>query len=229
MFNNKISIDLVLHKEVNTMTVKEIRDSLRGEQVAKALKSRNMEAYLVDTKEDALKKALELIPEGSSVGWGGSASIEEIGLKDAIKNGNYTVIDREQSSSKEEAEKLMRDIFFCDYFLASSNAVSEDGVLVNIDGNSNRVAALCYGPKHVVLIVGMNKVVKSVEDAMSRARNTAAPLNTQRFEIDTPCKKTGCCYDCKKPDTICCQILITRYSRHNERIKVILVKEDLGF
>lgn len=211
------------------MTVKEIRDSLRGEQVAKALKSRNMEAYLVDTKEDALKKALELIPEGSSVGWGGSASIEEIGLKDAIKNGNYTVIDREQSSSKEEAEKLMRDIFFCDYFLASSNAVSEDGVLVNIDGNSNRVAALCYGPKHVVLIVGMNKVVKSVEDAMSRARNTAAPLNTQRFEIDTPCKKTGCCYDCKKPDTICCQILITRYSRHNERIKVILVKEDLGF
>lgn len=229
MFNNKISIDLVLHKEGNTMTVKEIRDSLRGEQVAKALKSRNMEAYLVDTKEDALKKALELIPEGSSVGWGGSASIEEIGLKDAIKNGNYTVIDREQSSSKEEAEKLMRDIFFCDYFLASSNAVSEDGVLVNIDGNSNRVAALCYGPKHVVLIVGMNKVVKSVEDAMSRARNTAAPLNTQRFEIDTPCKKTGCCYDCKKPDTICCQILITRYSRHNERIKVILVKEDLGF
>lgn len=229
MLNNKISIDLVLHREGNTMTVKEIRDSLRGEQVVKALKSRNMEAYFVDTKEDALKKALELIPEGSSVGWGGSASIEEIGLKDAVKNGNYTVIDREQSSSKEEAEKLMRDIFFCDYFLASSNAVSEDGVLVNIDGNSNRVAALCYGPKHVVLVVGMNKVVKSVEDAMSRARNTAAPLNAQRFDIDTPCKKTGCCYDCKKPDTVCCQILITRYSRHNERIKVILVKEDLGF
>lgn len=229
MLNNKISIDLVLHREGNTMTVKEIRNSLRGEQVVKALKSRNMEAYFVDTKEDALKKALELIPEGSSVGWGGSASIEEIGLKAAVKNGNYTVIDREQSSSKEEAEKLMRDIFFCDYFLASSNAVSEDGVLVNIDGNSNRVAALCYGPKHVVLVVGMNKVVKSVEDAMSRARNTAAPLNAQRFDIDTPCKKTGCCYDCKKPDTVCCQILITRYSRHNERIKVILVKEDLGF
>lgn len=229
ILSNKISIDLILHREGNTMTVKEMRDSLRGEQIVKALKSRNMEAYLVDTKEDALKKALELIPAESSVGWGGSASIEEIGLKDAIKNGNYTVIDREQSSSKEEAEKLMRDIFFCDYFLASSNAVSEDGVLVNIDGNSNRVAALCYGPKHVVMIIGMNKVVKSVEDAMSRARNTAAPLNAQRFDIDTPCKKTGCCYDCKKPDTVCCQILITRYSRHVGRIKVILVKEDLGF
>ena len=211
------------------MTVKEMRDSLRGEQLVKALKSRNMEAYLVDTKEDALKKALELIPEGSSIGWGGSASIEEIGLKSAVKNGNYAVIDREQSSSKEEAEKLMRAIFFCDYFLASSNAVSEDGILVNIDGNSNRVAALCYGPKHVVMIIGMNKVVKSVEDAMSRARNTAAPLNAQRFDIDTPCKKTGCCYDCKKPDTVCCQILITRYSSHVGRIKVILVEEDLGF
>ena len=206
------------------MTVKEMRDSLRGEQV----NSRNMEAFLVGTKEEALKKALELIPEGSSVGWGGSASIEEIGLKEAIKNGKYKVVDREEGSSQEEAEKLMRDIFFCDYFLASSNAVSEDGVLVNVDGNSNRVAAICYGPKHVIMIIGMNKVVKSVEDAMSRARNTAAPLNAQRFDIDTPCKKTGCCYDCKKPDTVCCQILITRYSRHVGRIKVILVNEELG-
>lgn len=213
----------------NTMTVKEMRDSLRGEQVVKALNSRNMEAFLVGTKEEALKKALELIPEGSSVGWGGSASIEEIGLKEAIKNGKYKVVDREEGSSQEEAEKLMRDIFFCDYFLASSNAVSEDGVLVNVDGNSNRVAAICYGPKHVIMIIGMNKVVKSVEDAMSRARNTAAPLNAQRFDIDTPCKKTGCCYDCKKPDTVCCQILITRYSRHVGRIKVILVNEELGF
>ncbi|AVQ30597.1 lactate utilization protein [Fusobacterium varium] len=211
------------------MTVKEMRDSLRGEQVVKALNSRNMEAFLVGTKEEALKKALELIPEGSSVGWGGSASIEEIGLKEAIKNGKYKVVDREKGSSQEEAEKLMRDIFFCDYFLASSNAVSEDGVLVNVDGNSNRVAAICYGPKHVIMIIGMNKVVKSVEDAMSRARNTAAPLNAQRFDIDTPCKKTGCCYDCKKPDTVCCQILITRYSRHVGRIKVILVNEELGF
>lgn len=211
------------------MTVKEMRDSLRGEQVVKALNSRNMEAFLVGTKEEALKKALELIPEGSSVGWGGSASIEEIGLKEAIKNGKYKVVDREEGSSQEEAEKLMRDIFFCDYFLASSNAVSEDGVLVNVDGNSNRVAAICYGPKHVIMIIGMNKVVKSVEDAMSRARNTAAPLNAQRFDIDTPCKKTGCCYDCKKPDTVCCQILITCYSRHVGRIKVILVNEELGF
>lgn len=189
------------------MTVKEMRDSLRGEQVVKALNSRNMEAFLVGTKEEALKKALELIPEGSSVGWGGSASIEEIGLKEAIKNGKYKVVDREEGSSQEEAEKLMRDIFFCDYFLASSNAVSEDGVLVNVDGNSNRVAAICYGPKHVIMIIGMNKVVKSVEDAMSRARNTAAPLNAQRFDIDTPCKKTGCCYDCKKPDTIRCIVV----------------------
>ena len=229
MLSNKISIDLILYREGNNMTVKETRDSLRGEQVVKALQSRNMEAFFVDTKEDALKKALEIIPEGSIIGWGGSASIEEIGLKEEVKNGNYVVIDRENSSSQEEAERLMRDIFSCDYFLTSSNAVSEDGVLVNIDGNSNRVAAICYGPKHVVMIVGMNKVVKNVEDAISRVRNTAAPINAQRFDIDTPCKKTGCCYDCKKPDTICCQVLITRYSRHIGRIKVILVRENLGF
>lgn len=211
------------------MKPREIRNQLLGEHVVKALESRNMEAYYVHTKEEALKKALELIPEGSSVGWGGSASVEEIGLKNAVRTGNYTALDREKAATPEENTRITHEVLSCDYFLTSSNAVSEDGILVNIDGSANRLAAICYGPKYVVMVVGINKIVKSEADALSRARNEAAPVNAQRFGIDTPCSKTGCCYDCKSPDTICCQFLTTRYSKVKNRIKVILVGEELGF
>lgn len=211
------------------MTPRETRNNLLGEQVVKGLEARNMEAYYVRTKEEALKKALELIPEGSSVGWGGSVSVDEIGLKEAIRKGNYTAVDRETAKTPEESWKITHDVLFSDYFLTSSNAVSEDGILVNIDGNANRLAAICYGPKYVVMIVGINKVVKTEADALSRARNEAAPVNAQRFGLETPCSKTGCCYDCKIPDTICCQFLTTRYSKVKGRIKVILVGEELGF
>ena len=211
------------------MKPREIRNQLLGEHVVKALESRNMEAYYVHTKEEALKKALELIPEGSSVGWGGSASVEEIGLKNAVRTGNYTALDREKAATPEENTRITHEVLSCDYFLTSSNAVSEDGILVNIDGSANRLAAICYGPKYVVMVVGINKIVKSEADALSRARNEAAPVNAQRFGIDTPCSKTGCCYDCKSPDTICCQFLTSRYSKVKNRIKVILVGEELGF
>ena len=131
--------------------------------------------------------------------------------------------------TREEKQEVARKALTCDVFIGSTNAVSEDGVMVNIDGNANRVAASAFGPKSVVLIVGMNKVVKSEEDAMSRARNEAAPINAQRFGIDTPCVKNGTCSDCKSPQCICCQILITRFSREPKRTKVILVDENLGF
>ena len=170
-----------------------------------------------------------MIPEGSSVGWGGSMTIDEIGLKDAVIQGNYIEINRDAAASPEIKEKLMRDIFSCDYFLTSCNAISEDGIIVNIDGIGNRIAAIAFGPAHVIIIAGINKVVHSAKDALSRARNEAAPINAQRFDIETPCKKTGACFDCKSPDTICCQFLVTRYSRSTGRIKLILVDEDLGF
>ena len=174
-------------------------------------------------------KALELIPEGSSVSWGGTMSAQEIGLTQALKDGEYVVYDRETVGTREEKEEIAHKALNCDFFLGSTNAISEDGVMVNIDGNSNRVAAYAYGPKNVLLIVGMNKVVKTEADAMSRAKNEAAPINAQRFGIDTPCVKNGSCFDCKKPECICCQILITRYSRVAKRTKVILVDENLGF
>ena len=211
------------------MKVREMRNEVLGNRVVKALESRNMEAYYVKTKEAALAKALDLIPEGSSISWGGTMSAQEIGLTDALHKGKYDVYDREQVETREEKEKIAHQALNCDFFIGSTNALSEDGVLVNVDGNANRVAAFAYGPKNVLLIVGMNKVVKTEADAMSRARNEAAPINAQRFGVNTPCVKNGSCFNCKSPQCICCQILITRFSKVPKRTKIILVDENLGF
>lgn len=206
-----------------------VRNRMLAEKVIKGLQSRNMEGFYAETKEEALKLALELIPTGSSIGWGGSMSIEEIGLKKAVCEGDYVVYNRDICKNPEEKREVELKIFGCDYLLTSSNAITEDGILVNIDGNANRVAAIAYGPKHVIMIVGMNKIAKDEEAALYRARNEAATINAQRFPIETPCKKTGSCADCKSKDTICCQFLTTRFSKHTGRIKIILVNENLGF
>ena len=209
---------------MNEMITK--RNDLLAQKVIKGLVSRNMKGFYAHSKAEALQMALRLIPEKSTVTMGGSVSASEIGLVDAMKVGNYTFIDRDMADDKRAAALAAYDV---DVFLASCNAMSEDGVLVNIDGNANRVSAIAYGPRKVIFIVGMNKVCKDVDSAMKRARNIAAPVNAQRFGLDTPCSKTGSCMDCKSPDTICCQFLITRYSRHDNRIFVILVNDNLGF
>lgn len=212
------------------MEMEKVRNRKLAPQIINALNNRNIEAYFAETKEDALRLALDIIPKGSSVGWGGVMSAHEIGLIDAIRSGEYKVLDREGASTPEEKKRLEKLIMSdCDYFISSANAMSEDGVIVNIDGNSNRVAAICYGPEHVLMIVGMNKVVHTKEDAYQRAKYIVAPINAQRFGLDTPCAKLGKCMDCQHEQCICCQILTTRYSRHKGRIKVILVNEDLGF
>ena len=202
------------------------RNELLAQKVIKGLESRNMSGYYADSKEEALKTALSLIPEGSSISMGGAMSAHEIGLVRALKDGNYRFIDRDAAEDKRAA---MLAAYDADWFLASANAMTDDGILVNIDGNSNRVSAICQGPKQVLFIVGMNKVCGDLDDAMKRARNVAAPTNAQRFALNTPCAKTGKCMDCKSPDTICCQFLITRFSRHAGRIHVILVNDILGF
>lgn len=209
-------------------TPKQLRNEKLGAKVVKAMESRHFEAYYCGTKEEALKKALELIPEGSVVAWGGSVTMNEIGLSEALHNGNYQLIDRD-AAPPEERRKLMRQGLLADYFISGANAVSEDGEIVNIDGMGNRVGAIVYGPDHVVIIAGMNKVVKTLEDAVKRARTIAAPINKQRFGGTTPCAKTGSCGDCKAEDCICCQMLVTRVCRPAGRIKVILVGEELGF
>ncbi|MBQ8488671.1 MAG: lactate utilization protein [Pseudobutyrivibrio sp.] len=202
------------------------RNQLLAQKVIKGLESRNMKGYYAADKEEALQIALELIPEKSSISMGGAMSAHEIGLVDALKSGNYNFIDRDATEDKRAA---MLAAYDADYFLTSANAMTEDGVMVNIDGNSNRVSAIAQGPKHVLVIVGMNKICDDVDGAMKRARNVAAPINAQRFDLNTPCAKTGSCMNCKSPDTICCQFLITRYSRHTDRIHVILVNDNLGF
>lgn len=202
------------------------RNELLAETVIKGLKSRNMTGYYAATKEEALKQVMDLIPEGSTVTMGGCMSAHEIGAVEALKAGNYNFIDRDEYEDKRKAMLLAYD---ADVFLSSANAMTDDGILVNVDGNANRVSCIAQGPKKVVFIVSMNKVMSDLDSAMKRARNVAAPANAQRFNIDTPCKKTGKCFDCKSPTTICCQMLITRYSMHPGRINVVLVNDELGF
>ena len=202
------------------------RYELLSKKVIKGLESRQMSGYYAANREEALKIALSLIPEGSTVTMGGAMSAHEIGLPQALAEGNYNFIDRDKMEDKRAA---MLAAYDADFFLASANAMTEDGVIINIDGNANRVSAIAQGPRHVLFIVGMNKICDDVDGALKRARNVAAPINAQRFGLNTPCTKTGSCMDCKTPDTICCQFLITRYSKHPGRIHVILVNDYLGF
>ena len=209
-------------------TTRTQRNDLLAQTVIKGLKSRNMSGYYAKDREEALKIALSLIPEGSTVTGGGSNSVVEIGLTKALAEGNYQYVERRglTGEAKRKAEEFA---YTCDVFIGSTNAVTNDGILVNIDGNANRVSAYAYGPKKLVLVAGMNKVAPDVDAALKRARNEAATINAQRFGLNTPCCKTGACMDCKSPDTICCQFLITRYSQHKDRIHVILVDDVLGF
>ncbi|MBQ4369853.1 MAG: lactate utilization protein [Oscillospiraceae bacterium] len=211
------------------LSVQDIRNAAAAQRVIRALEMRHMEGYYAATKAEALKKALELIPEGSSVGWGGCRSAEEIGLIDAVCSGNYAELDRSKAANQKERYEIMNRCLTADWFIMGTNAITEDGQLVNLDGMGNRVAALCYGPRKVLIIAGMNKLVRSVDDAVSRTRHTAAPINAARFDIDTPCKQTGVCGDCLKDGCICSQLVITRNCKPNGRIKVILVGESLGF
>ena len=211
------------------------RNELLAQKVIKGLESRNMSGSYASDRAEAKKIALSLIPEFGVLSYllprflvtmGGGQSVWDIGLPQALKEGNYNFLDRNLVEDKRAA---MLAAYDADVFLASANAITEDGIMVNIDGNANRVSALAFGPKKLVLIVGMNKVCPDVDAAMKRARNVAAPINAQRFGLSTPCAKTGSCMNCKSPDTICCQFLVTRFSRHTGRIHVILVNDALGF
>ena len=204
---------------------------LRAQTIIKGLEKRNMEGVFCETKEYALAKALSYIKEGSSVTWGGSMSISEIGLMDAVKNGNYEIIDRSVAKNYDEQREIFSKAVLADYYLMSSNAITLDGELINIDGTGNRVACLTYGPKNVIMIVGMNKVVNDVEDGIKRVRNFASPPNTLRLGLKTPCSMTGRCGDCYGDTCICSQIVVTRRqsAAMRGRIKIILVGESLGY
>lgn len=199
----------------------------RGPVLAKNLQARHFEAYYCSTKEEALEKALSLIPADATVGWGGTVTCQQIGLLDAVRAGEYRPVDRDAAKTPQEREEALRQCLLVDTFLTSANALSMDGQMVNIDGTGNRLAAICFGPRQVIVIAGMNKVEDTLDAAVQRARTVAAPMNQQRFGFPNPCGATGSCADCKSETCICNHILITRHCRGN-RIKFVLVGEDLG-
>lgn len=197
--------------------------------VLKGFKKRFIEGYYCETAAEAKELALSLVPENSKVSFGGSVTLEETGVLAALRSReDITLYDRATATTPEENKKIMHDALSCDYYFMSSNAITTDGDLVNIDGNGNRVAALIYGPENVIIIAGMNKIVKDVEEGISRTRNIASPQNCIRLGKNNPCTVNGVCGNCLA-DTICDQIVITRASRVPQRIKVILVGEELGF
>ena len=211
------------------MTPTEMRNERLGQKVVENLKRRNFEACYLPSAKDAVGKVMELIPERSSVTWGGSMTIRDIGLTEHLKGGNYHVIDRDTATTAEEQTACYRQAFSCDYYLSSVNGMSEDGVLVNIDGNGNRVAAITWGPRHVIFVVGINKIARDVESALSRARSTAAPINASRFQPNTPCQKDGICHNCLSTECICNYVHFLRNSHPAKRHIVIIVGESLGY
>ena len=201
----------------------------RGPVLVKNLRERHFDAWYCSTRQEAVEKALSLIPEGATVGWGGTATARQMGLCDAIHAGNYRAIDRDLCPTPEAREQAARDCLDADVFITSANALSLDGQMVNIVGNGNRIAAMIYCRGFVLVVAGMNKVCDTLEDALRRARTVAAPMNKQRFPGETPCGVTGTCGNCKSESCICNHIVVTRNCRPAGRIRFILVGEDLGF
>ncbi|MCH5307148.1 MAG: lactate utilization protein [Prevotella sp.] len=212
------------------MTPIEKRNQQLGTRMVKNLERRHFTAFYCATAKEAASKVSELIPDGASVTWGGTMTVRDMNIPEMLRNrGNLNVWDRDSVESDEEKQQMYLRAFSADYYLSSANAISEDGVLVNIDGNGNRVAAITWGPKHVIFVIGMNKVAQDVKSALKRARSTASPINAARFNIQTPCQADGQCHNCNSPQSICNYIHFLRNSSKPGRIIVILVSENLGY
>lgn len=209
--------------------VKRTAHRTTAERIIKKLAIRNMTGHYRDTAAEAVELARDLVEPGQSVTWGGSVSFSESGIKAALEADGHRMIDRSQAATPEEQDAMWREQGGADWFFMGTNAITLDGELVNIDGNANRLALLLHGPKHVCVIAGMNKVVADVESGLKRIRTVTCPLNAARLHTGTPCELAGVCSNCHAEKCMCCQEVITRHSRHDGRIHVILVGEDLGF
>jgi len=204
----------------------------QAEQIIKNLKKRNMNGHYCETSQEAVKAICRMIPEDALVGLGGSMTIIETGLVDDLRKMNIRLLDRyREDVTPEQVNDMRMEGLHSDIYIASSNAITSDGKLVNEDGVGNRVAAMIYGPEKVILMVGMNKAVNTLEDAITRIKNTAAPINAVRVQKDTPCSKLGFCNDphCHPPHRICSQLVIIESNPEPDRITVILVGEELGY
>ena len=210
---------------------KNVKESnrMKFETIIECLEARNMTGHYAETCEDAVQIALELTPEGSYVSFGGSVTISETGIRDALKAGNYDVRDPWDAKDPSEGLRIRRESLLSDVFFTSTNAITIDGELINVDGTGNRVAALIFGPKKVVVVVGANKIVADEAEGRARIKTLAAPPNNIRLGNETPCSVTGKCNNCLSPRTICNHTVITRRSGIPGRVHVILVNENLGY
>lgn len=211
------------------MSGKDLRNDLLAAKMIKNLKRRHINVYYCRTAAEAVEQVSALIPDGSSVTWGGSVTIRDIGLPAKLHGRDLRVYDRDLAASREEAMEIYRKAFSADFYLSSANAISEDGVIVNIDGTGNRVAAITFGPKQVIFVISLNKVAQDADAALKRARSTASPCNAARFDIKTPCHADGICHNCTSADCICSCIHFLRNSMPAGRHTVVLVGEDLGY
>ena len=211
------------------MSFKEQNYERLAENIISKFNSRGIEGYYCADREEANAKAKRFLTPGCSISWGGSETIKEIGLLDDLRESDYTIFDRSTAVTPEEKKEMFAKAVTSDFYFMSSNAITLDGELINIDGSGNRVACLCYGPEQVIIIAGMNKIVTDVESGIARVRNFAAPPNAIRLNLSTPCGEYGRCANCLQPDCICAHTVVTRYSRVPGRLKVILVGEELGY
>ena len=211
------------------MKPKELRNEHLAQTIIKNLKRRHIEGFYCPTGAQAVEKVSQLIADGCSVTWGGTMTVRDLGIPDALRSrGTLEVLDRDLVETLEEKQAMYLRAFSADVYLTSANAISEDGVIVNIDGNGNRVAAITWGPKKVIFVIGLNKVAQTVEAALARARSTASPINAARFDIKTPCQTDGICHNCNSAESICNYVHFLRNSPRGRHV-VVLVGEDLGY
>lgn len=214
---------------------------LKIKKTMENLKRNNMEPFCCETSQEALELAKSLVCPGATVTHGGSETLIQLGIPELLSGGDYNYLDRSaEGLTREQVEEIYRKSYFADYYFTSSNAVTETGELYNVDGNSNRVSAILYGPKNVLVFVGINKIVRDINEAITRVKTIAAPANTLRLSCDTPCAKTGecvslksgsplICSGCHSEQRICCNYVVSAQQRHKNRIKVIIIKEQLGY
>ena len=209
---------------------------LSGPKTAEALNKRHFEAYYCSTAAEAVEKVLELTPKTDVVSWGGAMTVDELGIKQRMAQEGYTLLDRDTAQTPEEKQAIMRQALTCGTFLMSSNAISKDGQLVNIDGNGNRVAAMLFGPKKVLVFAGCNKIVRDIDDAAKRVKSCATPANAMRLNLDTPCTHGACpgtdgelCAGCRSENRICAMYTVLARQRVKGRIHVILIGEEVGY
>lgn len=205
-------------------------NEMKINRTIEALKKNNMNGYYAKNRDEVIELIKGIVKEGSKVAVGGSETLSELGILEHLRSGRYDFLDRyKEGLTREEVTNIFKQSFLADAYLSSCNAITENGELYNVDGNGNRVAAMLYGPDKVIVICGVNKIVKDVDEAIKRNREISAPMNAKRLNKKTPCAKVGYCMNCNSPERICNEYTLIKKQRSSERMHVIFLNENLGY